>query len=112
MEAARARLIAEREELLRLNKFSEESRRTVELDQARIGRLSRMDALQEQEMAKETARRREVELRRIEAALKRIDDGEFGYCVKCGDEIAPKRLDLDPTAPLCIDCAGGTQRPH
>ena len=110
MEAVRARLIAEREELLRLNKFSEESRQTVELDQTRIGRLSRMGALQEQEMAKETARRRKIELQRIEAALKRIDDGEFGYCVECGDEIAPKRLDLDPTAPLCIDCAGGARR--
>jgi len=46
-------------------------------------------------------------LRRIAAALARIDEGEFGYCIKCGDEIASRRLELDPAAPLCISCASG-----
>ena len=110
-EALRARLIAEQEELLRLDNASEISRQPVELDQTRIGRLSRLDALQQQEMAKETGRRRKVNLQRIEAALKRIEDGEFGFCIECGDKIAPKRLDLDPTAPLCMDCAGGARPP-
>lgn len=86
---------------------SADQRAPVELDQQSVGRLSRMDALQVQAMAQETSRRRSVELRRIAAALSRIDDGEFGYCIKCGEEIARRRLELDPAAPLCIDCASG-----
>ncbi len=72
-----------------------------------VGRLSRMDALQEQAMQVETERRRHQELQRIEAALERIDEGEFGYCAVCGDEIELKRLEHDPTVPTCIACAKG-----
>ncbi|HUS54324.1 MAG TPA: TraR/DksA C4-type zinc finger protein [Thermohalobaculum sp.] len=82
-------------------------RAPVELDQQAVGRLSRMDALQVQAMAMETSRRRATELRRITAALVRIDEGEFGYCLKCGDEIAARRIELDPATPLCIGCASG-----
>jgi DnaK suppressor protein len=86
---------------------SADQRSVVELDQQSVGRLSRMDALQVQAMALETSRRRTVELRRIAAALQRIDEGEFGYCSNCGDEIARRRLELDPATPLCVDCASG-----
>jgi DnaK suppressor protein len=82
-------------------------RAPVELDQQTVGRLSRMDALQVQAMAQETSRRRGNELRRITAALARMDEGEFGYCIECGEEIAARRLALDPAAPYCIDCASG-----
>jgi DnaK suppressor protein len=85
-----------------------DERRPVELDQASVGRLSRMDALQMQAMAQATGRRREVEIARIEATLKRIDDGDHGWCVQCGEAIAPKRLAADPTVPTCIDCAART----
>jgi len=56
-------------------------------------------------MALETARRREIELKRIESALKRVETGEYGDCLTCGDEIAKKRLQFDPSTPVCIDCA-------
>jgi len=105
METYRALLTERRAELLALAEGSSGSRRPVELDQSRVGRLSRMDAMQDQAMALETARRREVELQRIDAALKRIDEGEYGYCLTCGEEIAGKRLKLDPATPVCIDCA-------
>ena len=84
-----------------------EERAPVELDQQAVGRLSRMDALQVQAMALETSRRRGVELRRIAAALARIDEGEYGYCLECAEEIAVRRLELAPAAPLCIACASG-----
>ena len=84
-----------------------EERAPVELDQQAVGRLSRMDALQVQAMALETSRRRGVELRRIAAALARIDEGEYGYCLECGEEIAVRRLEFAPAAPLCIGCASG-----
>ena len=71
----------------------------VELDQSTVGRLSRMDALQAQEMAKENERRRYAQIQRIEAALRRIEDGEYGYCVNSGNPIDKRRLELDPAAP-------------
>jgi len=47
-----------------------------------------------------------AEIAAIRAALQRIDEGTYGQCVRCGDNIAPERLDLLPHAPLCADCAG------
>lgn len=79
--------------------------RPVELDQTRVGRLSRMDALQSQAMAQETERRRHQELDRIDQALQRLAKGEYGDCLECGEPIAQKRLAFDPSAALCIDCA-------
>lgn len=79
----------------------------VTLDQQAVGRLSRQDALLSQSMAKATQSRRDAQRKALQAALVRIDDGEFGYCEDCGEEIAPKRLELDPTARRCISCASG-----
>jgi len=101
----RARLLARRAELVALDDGSREARATVELDQTRVGRVSRMDALQGQALAKATHGRRQAELRRIEAALSRLDAGDFGVCVTCGEDIAVKRLLSDPAVPTCIDCA-------
>ncbi len=101
------RLRARLAELEGLSAGSGESRAAVELDQTRVGRLSRMDAMQGQAMAQATEARRQQEVRRIYAALQRLADGEYGACVQCGEEIAPKRLALDPAVPTCIDCAGG-----
>ena len=86
---------------------SADDRATVVLDQTSVGRLSRMDALQRQAMAQAHSQRREVQRRRIDAALRRLAEGEYGYCTDCGDEIAPKRLELDPAQPLCLSCARG-----
>ncbi|MEL6886909.1 MAG: TraR/DksA C4-type zinc finger protein [Pseudomonadota bacterium] len=80
---------------------------TVELDQQAVGRLSRMDALQNQAMAQAQARMRQAERRRIHAALKRLDDGDYGYCTDCGEDIEPNRLAADPTIPRCLDCTRG-----
>jgi len=105
ISALKARLIADRKDLLHDAEVTAAERATVVLDQTAVGRLSRMDALQNQAMQLETERRREVEIRRIDAALKRITDGEFGYCVSCGEAIEKKRLEMDPSTPLCVDCA-------
>ena len=99
------RLRARRGELMALTEDSAEARSTVELDQTRVGRLSRMDALQGQAMSQETERRRQVELARIDAALQRLAEGSFGFCVNCDEEIEPKRLELDPSLPTCLSCA-------
>lgn len=78
---------------------------TVELDQSRMGRLSRMDALQIQQMALEAKRRSVRRLTAVEAALRKIDSEEFGYCVTCGENIPPARLDFDPATTQCVGCA-------
>ncbi len=101
----RDRLLQLRDELQAVAETAEESAAVVELDQTKVGRLSRMDAMQAQAMAKASAARREAMLRQIAAALKRIDDGEYGICQECDEPINPKRLEFDPTVLLCIDCA-------
>lgn len=77
----------------------------MELDQQSVGRLSRMDAMQQQAMAAAQDTRRRGRLAAIEAALKRLEQGEFGWCAECGEFIGLSRLDLDPVLMRCIDCA-------
>lgn len=89
------------------NALGREGRRTVALDQQSVGRLSRMDALQQQAMARAIQARRSAAATRIHAALARIDEGEYGCCTECGEEIAPERLDIDPAIPTCVSCARG-----
>jgi DnaK suppressor protein len=93
------------DEILQSEYSGKEGVQPVELDQTTVGRVSRMDALQGQAMAKASQQRRHIQLQRIQTALRRIENGEFGWCHRCSEPIAPKRLDFDPTAPLCIDCA-------
>ncbi len=91
--------------LLEVKDIGEGAAGIVKLDQTAVGRLSRMDAMQAQAMSVETNRRREIELQRIGTALQRLQSDEYGYCVSCDEEINPKRLEVDPATPICIDCA-------
>ena len=98
-------LLDQRQKLTALEKTGSAAAAVVELDQTRVGRLSRMDALQGQAMSLERERRRRNQLDRITAALLRVARGEYGYCAECGEEIAFERLQFDPTTPLCFNCA-------
>ena len=104
------RLLGLQAELRGLEETGDDAAKIVEVDQSRVGRLSRMDALQGQAMSLEAKRRRELELQRISAALQRLEQGEYGHCVQCGESIATKRLELDPAASLCIKCASEAER--
>ena len=86
-----------------------DSVKVVELDQTTVGRLSRMDALQYQEIAKASVWLSDLALMQIRAALARIENDEFGICQDCGQAIALSRLRVDPTAVLCISCAGAAE---
>jgi len=66
--------------------------------------------MQAQAMSKETGQRRRNTLRQIEAALRRIEEGDYGDCLECGEPIAPARLEVDPAALLCIQCASALER--
>ncbi len=76
----------------------------VKLDSS-IGRLSRMDALQNQQMALELKRRQENQLLRIKNAIKRMDKGQYGLCGKCKNPIDEERLEIFPDTFTCINCA-------
>jgi DnaK suppressor protein len=105
--AMKARLQEIRGELVDTSRTSAASRQPVELDQSRVGRISRMDAIRDQAMAIESERRRGVEITRIDAALTRIEGADYGYCVACEEYIEVKRLTFDPATPTCITCARG-----
>ena len=92
-------------ELGREDAQTAEDRAIVKLDQQSVGRLSRMDAMQQQAMANATYQRRQNEKLRLTAALTRLDQGEYGYCLECGAEIPSKKLELDPSLANCITCA-------
>ena len=93
-----------KDEIGQLHNTSKEAADTVVLDQSMVGRLSRMDALQAQQMAQEVARRRQIQLQKIEGALRRMDAGEYGNCLICGDEIGTARLGFDPASTRCMEC--------
>lgn len=107
LQQYRMQLEAELAALDTAGELGAERRKTVQLDQQSVGRLSRMDALQHQAMAKAEHARRAGSRTRILAALARMDDGEFGYCTECGEAIAEGRLDVDPGVPTCVSCASG-----
>lgn len=109
-ELFKAKLLALRVDLQHQCEDANESVDVVELDQSRVGRLSRMDALQSQAMSQESQRRRRLELTRVSSALQRIADGEYGYCVSCDEPIAVARLEIDPAATQCLVCAESAEK--
>lgn len=94
-------------ELAKRSQISEEARAPVTLDQQSVGRLSRMDAIQQQSMELATEARRRQRLAQLQAALDRIAGDEFGWCLTCGEEIASARLEIDPASATCVDCRQG-----
>lgn len=105
IDKAKLRLKTVRTQLLEQSQISGEARTTVELDQQSVGRLSRMDAMQQQAMAQAIERARQRNLLRIDQAQRRINDDEYGYCLNCDNEIPDGRLAIDPMAERCIGCA-------
>ena len=95
----------EMDQLKHLSETAKDSRAPVTLDQQSVGRLSRMDAMQQQSMELATEERRQHRLAALDAALGRVKSGDYGYCLKCDDKIAAGRLAVDPAVTLCIDCA-------
>lgn len=85
--------------------IAEDASQIVALDQARQSRLSRMDALQGQQLALETQRRQQRRMQAIDGALNRMANEEFGYCFQCDEQIALQRLQFDPTVTRCVNCA-------
>lgn len=96
------------EEIERIREESEKSKTEREAisPDVSIGRLSRLDSMQMQEVAKEAERRREERLGLLELALDRLDEGTYGRCDSCGEDIEFERLKVTPEAVRCSACAG------
>lgn len=107
LDAAARRLAEKKADLERMSALSREARAPVTLDQQSVGRLSRMDALQQQAMAEAQERARKRDLVRIEMAERRLAEGDYGWCADCGEAIVDKRLAIDPMAEKCVRCAAG-----
>mgnify|MGYP001268541412 CR=1 FL=1 len=105
LDQFRIQLEAERASLSKTLAASKESAKGMELDQTRVGRLSRMDALQSQAISQGANRQIAAELEQIRTALERIASGDYGTCVSCGKEIPLIRLEIYPWADTCVQCA-------
>lgn len=81
----------------------------VQVDSS-IGRLSRMDAIQSQQMALGLKARQQQSLVRVRNALEAIRKGAFGQCRRCKGLIAIERLEAQPDAVVCVKCAEQTGR--
>ena len=96
-------LLAIRDELEDSLALSRDSAQTVDLDQP-IGRLSRMDALQQQSMVKAQRDRFEQRRGQVLAALRSFERDEYGECRRCNEPIGYRRLKVRPEAPFCVAC--------
>lgn len=83
---------------------------TVELDQAAVGRISRVDALQAQKMAEAQKQRSELRLKQVIVALNTAAEGDYGVCKLCGDDIGYGRLKARPESPACVSCMRDVER--
>jgi RNA polymerase-binding transcription factor len=110
VEELRVELERQLRRLTRSMAITDEAMRTVELDQSAVGRLSRMDSLQNQSMSKGLRAREIVQLSQIREALQRIEAGTYGLCTVCGGPVPFERLYVFPEAPECADCVH--QRPE
>lgn len=100
----RTRLEILRVELRELLDISTDASRTVALDQTMVGRLSRMDALQQQQMSHASRAAYRKRLVAVEQSLRLLDDGEYGWCEQCGELIDARRLEIKPESARCIGC--------
>ncbi len=101
----RAELEGQLVRLLRSIDASEAALEPVELDQSRVGRLSRMDEIQNQSLTRNLHEREEMRLTLIRNALARMEDGNYGACEACGSAIPYDRLLVFPEAPECGCCS-------
>lgn len=92
-------------DLQSLQRQAEKGCEVVSLDQTRVGRLSRMDAMQSQAMNQAAQLRRSIQIKQLEQALCALKNNDYGYCQNCDEFISEGRLLFDPSVTLCIDCA-------
>lgn len=107
IDELRRELTRQLEKLERSMRVTDEAMSPVTLDQTAVGRLSRMDSLQNQSLTRNLQEREQVKLALIQAAFLRLEKGSYGVCVACGGEIPFERLYVFPEVGTCSACSGG-----
>ena len=75
-----------------------------------MGRVSRVDAIQQQQVAVAGREQLTLTLRQVMNALARIESGDYGYCSRCDEPIGFQRLNAQPQAPLCLRCQAASEQ--
>jgi len=104
LEALQLELERQLERLVKSMAVTRAAAAPVELDQTSVGRLSRMDSLQNQGLTQNLKEREQVKLARIQESLARMEAGDYGLCRECGEPIPFERLFVFPEAPTCAGC--------
>lgn len=99
-----------KEELLELLEQTRDGVKPVELDQEAVGRVSRIDAIQQQKMLEAQRSRHKVRLKQVEAALRRVREDEYGVCLRCEEPIGFRRLKVMPESAMCMACLNRIER--
>lgn len=107
----RESLVGLRNELEQLLSITREGSKPVDLDEP-IGRLTRMDAIQQQNMSAATRRAFDIRLRQVQQGLGLMERGDYGACRRCEDPIGYARLKASPETPYCLDCQDEVDRKH
>ena len=105
----RTDLVALRGSLTEAVAADEAASKPVTLDQSSVGRLSRMDAIQVQQMAKASLRSHQLRLEQVAQALRLIESGDYGVCRRCEEPIGFRRLKARPETPFCLRCQGASE---
>ena len=106
----RAALATLKDELAHSLSLSADAAKPVQLDQSAMGRVSRIDAIQQQKMVAANRHRQRIRLQQSLAALRAMDEDEYGYCRRCEEPIAVKRLQVRPESPVCLSCQSAMER--
>lgn len=104
LEQIREKIVSRLKELEGQLTLTQESAKTVELDQALAGRVSRIDAIQQQKLAQAGLSRAKSKFEQLSKTLLQLDSEDFGYCEECGEEIKFARLLIKPESRYCIEC--------
>ena len=110
LQELRAALVALRDELRHGLSLSTDAAKPVQLDQSAVGRLSRIDAIQQQKMVAANRQRQRIRLQQSVAALRIMEEDEYGFCRRCEEPIALGRLRVRPEAPVCLSCQSAMER--
>lgn len=97
-------IVEAKEQLVQQLSDNEAASQPVQLDQTVFGRVSRMDAIQQQHMAASTREQAQRRLLRLNKSIQLLDNGDYGYCQHCDEPINYQRLLAQPEAVLCLQC--------
>ncbi|NVK12508.1 MAG: TraR/DksA family transcriptional regulator [Gammaproteobacteria bacterium] len=100
----RERLVTKLSELDRALELTSNHAQTVVLDQTAVGRVSRVEAMQDQQLGLAHQRQIAVDILLVKKALRKLETGEYGLCERCDDDIPTARLKLVPECECCVEC--------